>query len=109
MFAAITPATWGLLGAFCYAGPRLVTCAIKARDEARGWWFCGLDFIVAIIIGAIAAAAFGTVALTFLHLSDHNAASAFVGWVANGVDAGAILGKLIGGRATRAIDEDKDR
>lgn len=99
------PAAWGFLGAFCYAGPRLVSCFIKARDEARGWWLCGLDFIVAIIVGAIAAASFGTLALTLLHLNDQNAASALVGWVANRVDAASIISSLTGRNMKSPTDE----
>lgn len=55
------PALWGACGAIIYAAPRLTVCLFAARSDGKRWFECGcvFEFIVALLIGTIAALAFG--------------------------------------------------
>jgi hypothetical protein len=76
---------WGLGGAFIYAAPRWIAALVAARNNVGTVAICMLEFAVALAIGAIAAAAFGSLVLETLHLKDENAISAMIGLFANTV------------------------
>ena len=52
------PALWGFLGAFIYAAPNLIVCVFEARSSGGSSLRCWLEFVVALMVGTIAAAAF---------------------------------------------------
>lgn len=74
---------FGIAGSFIYSAPRFVACAVACNERDASWGLCALELLVCLAIGAIAAVAFGSVALTVLHIQDNNAVSALVGLVAN--------------------------
>lgn len=79
------PAFWGVLGAFVYAAPRWLVCH---RDKGCTTHACNLQFAVAVIIGAIAAAGFAPALASWLnrlHDQDVRAISTLVGVLANPV------------------------
>lgn len=87
MIAAFTPALWGFMGAFIYAAPRLATCMFAARQAGTGWFGCGFEFVMALLIGAVAAGAWGPeVSISVLKSSDPahlRAVAATIGLLAN--------------------------
>lgn len=81
--ATAAAAFWGFMGAFIYAGPKLVACIVAAKEAKGSSLICALDAVVAMVSGAIAAAAFFQLVLTSFGLKDQNAISALIGLVAN--------------------------
>lgn len=77
------PAVWGVLGAFAYAGPRLLPCLTSAHDGGRKPWACVGEFVICLIIGGIGAGAFSALAINLTHVKDVNAVAAFIGLLAN--------------------------
>ena len=77
-----SPATWGVAGSFIYAGPRWLACAFASKGAA---WRCSLEAAICLLVGAIAAQAFGQWVLAFLHQrpADLNAIAAMIGLLAN--------------------------
>jgi len=75
-------ATWGLLGAFCYAGPRWSLCAFATRGVAGR---CTLDAVVSLMVGTIAAGAACNAAMLAFDLREdyRNSVAAFIGLMAN--------------------------
>jgi hypothetical protein len=51
------PAFWGAAGAFIYAAPLFSTCAFSAKATGGSWVRCGFEFVTALAIGTLAAAA----------------------------------------------------
>ena len=45
---------WGLCGAFCYAGPRLLN-DVRA---AKAWKWCMVEFVLSLVVGVIFSCAF---------------------------------------------------
>lgn len=109
----LLPALWGAAGAFIYAGPRWVACLIAARETKRFGWACFAEFVVAIIVGAISAAAFSAVALRLTDVRDGNAIAAMIGLLANPLTPAVIkkatdvAGNTLGNRVGRAIGGDQ--
>lgn len=77
------PAFWGALGAFIYAAPKLISCFVASAEAGTGSGRCWLEFVFAIATGAIAAAAFSSVASELIKIKDGNAVAAMVGLLAN--------------------------
>lgn len=96
-------AWWGIGGAFIYAAPRWVACMVASRKTGGGVTLCTVEGVVAIIVGAIAAAAFSGLASGVLNMKDATAVSAMVGLVANRIDLAAVLG----GRLLKSLKGDE--
>jgi len=65
-----SPALWGFAGAISYAAPLLSTCLFTSSQEPGGSSAkCTLDFIIAVFIGTVAAAAFTPLIQELLHKS----------------------------------------
>ena len=84
----LASALWGLAGAFIYAAPNLSTCLFtrKAGDGFGAIGRCVLDFAVALVIGALASAAFAQWAQAFLKRTgpeELRAIAAVIGLLAN--------------------------
>lgn len=93
---AASAGLWGFLGAFIYAGPQFATCVFASQETHAGWLKCGLEFVIALIIGVIGAEAFGALILEMLHRdgpSDLRAVATIIGLLANKV-APMIVAKL---------------
>lgn len=105
----LSSAVWGVAGAFVYAAPRLIACLITCREKGDKPWLCLAEFVVSLIIGAIGAAAFSTVAMGLAHMKDVNAASALTGMLVNPVApkligaAGAIMSSVIESPLAKAL------
>ena len=69
LFAAL----WGMAGAFMYAAPKLSACAFSTKPEDGPPMRCILDAVIALVIGALAAAAWGQFALEFLKRTEAGA------------------------------------
>lgn len=97
---------WGLAGAFIYAGPRWVIALASKGVERHNTLFCTLEFLVALLVGMAAAAAFGPlaskVALTTLEVKDDNAVSALIGLLMN--PAGPKLIEVASGTLTKGAE-----
>ena len=94
MFSRITqtPAFWGLLGAIIYAAPKLVSCVYSAESRSHSTRCCA-EALVALVIGAIGAAAFEPWIDSYLHGSgaqNTRAMSAVIGMLANSTAPGII-------------------
>ncbi len=103
-------AGWGAAGAFGYAFPKWLACVITAsRTPGGSSRICALEAVGSVIIGAIAAAAFGEVALTFLHIEHHKAVSTFLGLCANRAaplvveSASGVVSGMVSGLASRVL------
>lgn len=51
------PWFWGASGAFIYSAPLFSTCAFAAKASGGTWARCGIEFVTALAIGTLAAAA----------------------------------------------------
>lgn len=91
---ADAPGLWGLLGALIYAGPRLTACLFTRQTGEHRAWGCLLEFGLAMLIGAIAAEAFGPWVQEFLQRKGHHELRAIC----------AMLGLLANPMAPRVID-----
>lgn len=83
---ANSPILWGFLGAFIYAGPRLTACVFAARQTETGWFECGFEFAVALLIGVASAWAFAPWGASVLKATDPaqiRAIAATIGLLAN--------------------------
>jgi hypothetical protein len=81
-----SPALWGFLGAFIYAAPRLTACIFASRQAGVGWFLCGFEFALALLIGVAAALPFAPLAASVLKVSDQaqiRAIAATIGLLAN--------------------------
>jgi hypothetical protein len=76
-------ATWGLLGAFVYAGPRFVVCFDHCRENKDNPIGCFMDFAVCLAVGAICAEGALNLISAVTHIQDKNAVSALIGLTAN--------------------------
>lgn len=79
---------WGLAGAFIYAGPKwVISLAGEASTSPRLFLISMLELVMALMVGTLAAGAFGPIAssviLTTLQLQDENAVAATIGLFAN--------------------------
>lgn len=90
MDASLVTACWGLAGAVNYAAPKLSLCYYTAREAHAPWGKCLAEFPIALIVGAISAAAFSGWLAGFLHQSDSRAVAAMVGMIANTVSPAMI-------------------
>lgn len=96
---AAQPAWWGFLGAILYAGPRLTPCIFNP-EHPHSLWVCLFEFLLALMIGAVGAAAFTPWLLASLHhegVPELRAISTLVGLSAN---QPKVL-DLLGGRLVR--------
>lgn len=80
-------AIWGVMGAFVYAAPRLLVSLSDQKPDRRAWmpW---AEFVIAITIGAIGAAACSGLVASTIHQTqsaDLRAIGLIVGMVANPV------------------------
>lgn len=98
MLAAIftQPGWWGFLGAFVYAGPKVLACVFEHRDGTRHpLIFCILEFIVALAVGVLAAEMFGPWIIGFLKLDGHaslRAIAGLIGLLANPLSPEVVKG-----------------
>lgn len=74
---------WGALGAFMYAGPRLVRCWVTCRETGGPRGECVFEFVMSMAVGAAAGEAFTRMALTYAGIADQNGVAAVVGAFAN--------------------------
>lgn len=84
MFASIVaqPGFWGFLGAFIYAGPRLSACVFERRDNVdHPLTGCVWDFVVALLVGVIAAELFATWIQLFLKRDGQHELRAIAGLI----------------------------
>ena len=105
---ADAPALWGFLGAVIYAAPRLSVCLFSKEPGAKALR-CLIEAVTALMIGAIAAAAFSEWIIRFLHLAqilDLRAVAATIGALATPT-APAIINALSGGLMARYFGEKK--
>lgn len=110
---------WGLAGAFSYGGQKWIICMSAVRDPAHNPMICTMELAVTLVVGCIAAAAFGPLAshyiLTTLHIKDDNAVCVVIGLFANRVapdvvEKGASAfngGASVVGRILRALRGDE--
>jgi hypothetical protein len=79
-------AVWGLLGAFGYAGPRLIVALSEAPQNRWKPW---ADFIVTLAIGTIGAAGFVDLVSHLMHwqsdVSNQRALAVVIGLLSNPV------------------------
>lgn len=103
-----SPATWGGAGAFIYAAPRWLACAVPKPGAA---WSCTMEALVSIAVGVISAAAFSHWLLAFLHQrpADLPAVAAMVGLLANPVAPKLVegLSTIVANRAAKLLKEDE--
>ncbi len=98
MLAAIftQPGCWGFLGAFVYAGPKVLACIFENRDEARHpLAFCLLEFVVSLMIGVLVAEMFGPWVIGFLKLDGQaslRAVAGLIGLLANPLSPEVVKG-----------------
>lgn len=90
-------AIWGFLGAFIFAGPKWGAYVVAEKRTSLPRL---LELAIALAIGAIAAAAYGRLALTATGISDENAVAATIGLVAN--TAAPAIVKRLTARLSRA-------
>lgn len=107
------PAFWGFLGAFIYAAPRWVACLAGTRTDNGGSnAVCTLEAVIALVIGAIAASAFGDMVMTVFKLDNSNSACAIIGLLANPVTpklveaAPSMLNGFLTSWAGKSLKED---
>jgi hypothetical protein len=86
-------ALWGLAGAFMYAGPKMSACVFSAKPDDGPPIRCVIDAIIALIIGALASAAFAQFAQGFFKRAEPGALSAIA----------AVIGLLANPLAPRLI------
>ncbi|HEY3694188.1 hypothetical protein [Phenylobacterium sp.] len=82
----VQPAVWGFLGAFIYAGPRLSACIASPKEHGESPFACLVEFAIALIVGAIGAAAFAPwiiVSRGLTEARDLNAVAVLIGLMAN--------------------------
>lgn len=60
------PAFWGISGALIFAGPTLGTCMFSSSQIGGQWVRCSFEFLTALMVGTLAAAAFTPVALELM-------------------------------------------
>lgn len=103
---------WGLLGAFIYAGPRLVRCMVTCRETGAPRVECFIAFAMALCVGAAAGHIFAPVLLTYLGWKDQNAVSALIGVFVNPAAPeftkriGKVFDAVLGGvKAAKGDDE----
>lgn len=81
-----SPATWGLAGAFVYAGPLLIACVYASNLSGGKCLKCVAEFFVAMLIGVIAAAAIAPLVQELLHKNSQawlRMIAGFIGLLAN--------------------------
>lgn len=106
---AAYPAFWGLCGAFCFAGQRLLVKMALSREAREAAPLCIAEFFFALVVGAIWAAAADALVEKLSKLSDLAATSAFIGLLANVVAPVVtkrwpkILDNVLSGRVSKAI------
>jgi hypothetical protein len=79
------PAWWGAAGAFVYGAPRLHSCLISPKP-GETTPSCVFEFVVALIVGAIGAAALAPWVVAWRHMTeprDLNAVASLIGLLAN--------------------------
>lgn len=78
-----SPAFWGLAGAFIWAGPEWLACIFS--DGKGPKLKCTLEFIVRLLTGVLAAAAFTPWVLEIFHNSENRTQpiAALIGLMAN--------------------------
>lgn len=84
---------WGLAGAFIYAGPNLLLCIQKCRAEGCPITDCIMEFVVAMVIGGLAAEISAPYLSAFLRQTEPHqvrAIAGVVGLVANRAAPGLI-------------------
>ena len=90
------PGWWGFLGAFVYAGPKLLACIFENAAAARHpIVFCILEFIVALVVGVLAAELFGPWIIGFLKLDGQpslRAVAGLIGLLANPLSPEVVKG-----------------
>ena len=105
------PWLWGLLGTVIYAGPRLVACYISCRESKTPVLHCVLDFVMSLVVGAVAAEAFAEFVLTTLKWKDQNAVSALIGLFVHTVApelnkrASGVIEAVFGGLKAKGDDK----
>ena len=85
-------AFWGVLGAFVYAAPRLLVSISDFKPDRRAWMPWG-EFAIAMLIGAIGAAACGGLVASTIHQTqsaDLRAIGLILGMVANPVSPAIV-------------------
>jgi hypothetical protein len=92
--ATLVAALWGLAGAFMYAAPKMSACVFSAKPEDGPPMRCVIDAIIALVIGALAAAAFAEFAQDFLKRTEPGARSAIAAVI--GLLANPLAPRLIG-------------
>lgn len=83
---SILSAVWGFLGAFIYAAPRYRLCIKSCRESGDSIGGCTMEFIIALVTGAISSAAAALPLATYMGQDqDHQvvAYAAVIGLVAN--------------------------
>jgi hypothetical protein len=101
-------AVWGFLGAFVYAGPKLVACVYSAKSSGAGWSFCAVTFIVAMVIGPIMAAAFVPMIAAFIaRTAEHDvrALATVVGMIANPIAPDLV--KRMSGKVLKKLSQEE--
>lgn len=88
--ASLIAAAWGVAGAVNYAAPKLSLCYYTAREAKGPWGRCLAEFPIALVVGAISAAAFSGWLAGFLHQTDGRAVAAMIGMIANTVSPAMI-------------------
>jgi hypothetical protein len=82
------PAFWGASGAFIYAAPLFSTCAFTAKAAGGSRTRCGCEFVTAVAIGTLAAAAITPLIQEIFHRDTQawmRAVSTMAGLLANRV------------------------
>jgi hypothetical protein len=100
---AIRAAIWGFLGAFIYAAPRWTACLATTRPTGHTIGFCTLELVTALLVGSVAAACFGRLALTFIHIADDNGVASVIGLLAN--TSSPMIVKRLSGIVAAAVGE----
>ena len=103
-----SPFLWGFLGAFIYAGPMLSACILASRTTGESWGDCLLVFVMAMLVGTVAAGSFGPFVLVFIHLSgeaQNRAVASTIGLLAN--RASPLIVDALNGRLLRMIRGEK--
>lgn len=85
-------ALWGAAGAFIPSAPRLAACLNSCKETGARGFACTGDFLIALLIGAIGAAAFSPVAIQLSHLKDPAAIATMIGLLANRLAPNLIKG-----------------